>query len=268
MAEATRPDILLISDGEWDDDLYGLSDFGVIRKQANVHPADLKKPGEASQLIRQYPSAKAVLITTATITRPEHFQVTLQLVNYCKRGGRVVLATAYFVGSTNSRFFNPWMRDAWLLPWECDTYGKIDAVLNDSHVGPGGDATWRTGLLQDFYLKGMVLTNVAPSDSLYDVSPEHVSYYWRFEDKTKKYTTVSFAKLGEGWLGYVGDTNVEPQSGDIIIAMMGLQLENSPSVKRYDKAELDALVEDTKRAAGSRPFFIGLAPGGLQGRII
>ncbi|KAI0145238.1 hypothetical protein GGR57DRAFT_507204 [Xylariaceae sp. FL1272] len=248
MAEATKPDILVIYDTA---ELHH-SDFAIMWNQANVHQVDIDKPGEASQLIREYPSAKAVLIATTTIMRPEHFQVTVQLVNYCKRGGRVVLATYRVAGSIGSRNFDPWMRDAWQLPWKADTYGKIDAVLNESHVGPGGDAAWRAGLLQDFYCKGQALSNVAPCDSLYDVSDEHVAYYGRFEDKDKDYTTVAFAKRGEGWLGYVGDVNLEPQSSDIVIAMMGLQLEDQPSVNRCDKATLDAVVEGLNEASTGR----------------
>jgi len=33
---------------------------------------------------------------------------------------------------------------------------------------------------------------------------------------------VAFAKVGDGWLGYIGDVNAEEESDNVVLGMLGL----------------------------------------------
>ncbi|KAI1320669.1 hypothetical protein F5Y16DRAFT_405549 [Xylariaceae sp. FL0255] len=228
-AANTKPDILIFADGEFTR-FFGVLDssLSIMKEQANVHQADFDVEGASMNLLQQYPSAKAIWVTSASIVKPEFRSLCDRVVQYVKQGGTAIFG-AEFSGWMGADDFAQWMTNVWQLPWTFDPYCRGQTALQNSHVGPGDNVAWRSGLRSDDSLKANFLTNVAPRDSLYAVTDEFKASSGWFGDKTKSYTTIAYAKYGNGWLGYTGDGNLGEVTEDATLAMMGLQFDPSRS---------------------------------------
>ncbi len=79
--------------------------------------------------------------------------------------------------------------------------------------------------------KAVFLTNVASDDSVYRPSSDSVtqSHVFLPEPANPNEAAVAFTKVGEGWLGYIGDVNNEQGSQAVILSMLELAAKHSAS---------------------------------------
>ncbi|KAI0386879.1 hypothetical protein F5Y04DRAFT_288682 [Hypomontagnella monticulosa] len=214
MANA-RPTILIFCWATLDDVM-----LAPLRGRANVHQASYETVDGPVALLNEHPSARAIWIVDCDIARPEYKDFSDRVVEYARSGGRVILGGLFPINILALELDN-WMRDAWGLPWRYGRYEKTTVVFQDSADGP--HHLWWSGLVYSYSPKAVFLTDVAPSDSWYASDPESVSESWVLEP-VEAQTAVAFGKVGEGWLGWIGDVYNLPESGLAMRAMMGLNV--------------------------------------------
>ena len=82
----------------------------------------------------------------------------------------------------------------------------------------------QAGLPEKYSQKAVFLKNVAKEAAVYLPSRDSriESAVFSPEPVDCEQTPVVLAKVGEGWLGYVGDVNAESESDRVVLAMCGL----------------------------------------------
>jgi hypothetical protein len=147
----------------------------------------------------------AIIITDSAITEPEHAALLEKIISYVRDGGTAILA-GYFTCFVN--WFDPhgFFR-RWDLPWEFASYTRETVYVN-LHV----QQIDKVGLPAAYNNKALFLKNVSRNAALYHP----------LEDHNRTETSVAFAAVGKGRLGYVGDVNGEEGTNAIIVAMCGL----------------------------------------------
>lgn len=77
--------------------------------------------------------------------------------------------------------------------------------------------------------KAVFLAHVASDDSVYRPSSDSVTQSRVFtpEPANQNEVAVAFTKVGEGWLGYIGDVNNEQGSQAVIHSMLELAAKHS-----------------------------------------
>jgi hypothetical protein len=77
--------------------------------------------------------------------------------------------------------------------------------------------------------KAVFLAHVASDDSVYHPSSDSVTQSRVFlpEPSNQNETAVAFTRVGEGWLGYIGDVNNEQGSQAVIHSMLELAAKHS-----------------------------------------
>lgn len=86
-----------------------------------------------------------------------------------------------------------------------------------------------SSLPHSYSQKAVFLTNVASDDSVYRPSSDSVTQSLVFppEPSNPNEAAVAFTKVGEGWLGYIGDVNNEQGSQAVILSMLELAAKHS-----------------------------------------
>ena len=164
----------------------------------------------------------AIIVTDPAIleARPIPRGVSSQIIQYVRSGGTVVLATL-FSSLVRPNDLNRWFQESWGLPWQRGDYHRMTVHLNPSfQVERFNEGS----LLESCSQKATFLKNVPRNASVYLSSgfSSTESRVFPSAPVDTAQTPVVFAKVGEGWLGYVGDVNNESGSQSIVLAMCGL----------------------------------------------
>ncbi|RMD39955.1 hypothetical protein DV735_g5169, partial [Chaetothyriales sp. CBS 134920] len=161
---------------------------------------------------------KAIFVTDAHIATPRNRIVAEMLVEFAQNGGTVVLG-----GSLSSMIRPPDMdrlfEKTWGLPWRMASYHRTTVALNKNADGiPKGK------LPSSYSLKAVSLKNVDKNSGWYWPTEHSVidSAVFAPDPVPTNETPVVFAKVANGWLGYIGDVNAEQGSEDAVLAMLGL----------------------------------------------
>lgn len=160
------------------------------------------------------------------------------LVQYAKKGGTVVLGVQ-FSSSTRpgdidaifSRFGLPWKSGPWGQRLQFVLHPDEPAVKERK---PGGsnkkkvrDKRPKEELLErsvnplpyTYDMRALRLKNVHPDQAIY------LEHGFQPEGKDQPLEApVAFAPVGEGWVGYIGDTNHEGMTELVLRAMIGLRI--------------------------------------------
>ena len=176
-----------------------------------------KPTGAVNYLRTNTPTA--ILITDPGVTQGKHAAVMAKVTEYVLSGG-----TAVFAGLFSS-FCPPSDLDSMFpaqfgLPWQNGVYHRTTVRLND-HV----PHIEKNGLATSYSQKAVFLKGVRPHETLYRPAEDSVLESLVFpsvpiEDKTQ--AAAAFAKVGEGWVGFLGDVNAEVESDAVVAAMCGV----------------------------------------------
>ncbi|KAL1614498.1 hypothetical protein SLS56_012087 [Neofusicoccum ribis] len=236
-ANGGRRTILMVSlDGQpWFDDMYS-SLLSSLHDRARV-----RRVADASSLLDQLgsDSPAAVLVTDPGITHRKHRQALQKLVEYVSDGG-----TAVFCG-TFSSFIQPsdltaLFRSQFGLPWQAGNYCRTTFQLNELAAA---NLPSSAHLSQMYQTKATHLHGVEHPSALY--LPD--------DDEPHTQTSAAWARVKQGWAGYIGDVNAEKETDWIILSMI-LREENSTLTHLPDTV-LNATLDRSRRIAAS-----GLAP--------
>ncbi|KAI9065683.1 TPR-like protein [Trametes sanguinea] len=208
---AQEPSILIMS-------FIGISDheryaqlYRALRRNASV--TEVWDSRAALQALSSPHRFSGVLIVDGAPMEPEHSQIASRLAEYTRSGARVVLGLD--VGGTVSP---PSMKPffaRWGLPWTKGDYGRNTLLLNPA--GPPKPLR-ATALFPSVNVKALYAKNVQREHAVYVVGPD--GWVGRDEDESP----AVFARVGQGYLGYVGDVNGEQQSIRLLIEMLGVTI--------------------------------------------
>jgi hypothetical protein len=112
------------------------------------------------------------------------------------------------------------MREKWDIPWEAGSYYRTTIFLNRAVVNRP-----TSGLLSSYSHKAVFLKHVDPNMAWYVATDRSV-----IESLVPLpgpgiellETSTAFARLGNGWIGYVGDVNGEEGTTAVVLEMLGL----------------------------------------------
>ena len=189
----------------WDETYSELVD--AMAAKATIRRAT--KPLNAINYLRNN-APSAIIVTDPVIVEHESDLVCQKVVEYVRGGGTAVLAT-HFSNFVQYPDLDRWFRASWDLPWRVGDYTSETVYLNSKCPAR---LLNQSGLPEEYSLKAVFLTNVAKEAAVYLTC-------WRSKTKSEQ-SPVVFAKIGYGWLGYVGDVNTEASSQAVILAMCGL----------------------------------------------
>lgn len=216
----SKPVIFLLSlskESFWDDMYSNLVD--AMAAKATIKRGT--KPQSAlTFLTNNRPSA--VLITDpAIVSKKSSFTaINDQIVAYVRNGGTAVLATT-FSSFVRSDDLTTWFRERWGLPWKSGDYQRTTVHLNPRCNVPHLEGA---GLPKTYSQKAVFLDEVAEEAAVYlpGETSRVESMVFAAEPVDRTQSPVVFARVGEGWLGYVGDVNNETESQEAVLAMCAL----------------------------------------------
>ncbi len=219
-SETSRPTVLLLSledPGYWDE-LYS-DQVDSIAARASIKR--VKKPQAASTFLANNRPFAIIVTDPAIVSQKPAFQsVSDQVIQYVRSGGTAVLATL-FSSQVRPDDLTRWFRESWCLPWQTGDYHRTTVSLNPSCQSE----RLNTGSLpQNYSQKAVFLKNVATTAAMYRPSGFSMteSHVFAAAPVDTSQTPVVFARVDEGWLGYVGDVNNESGSQSAVLAMCGL----------------------------------------------
>ncbi|KAK7438433.1 hypothetical protein VKT23_018046 [Stygiomarasmius scandens] len=174
-----------------------------IQSRTNLMPdSHPYKLGDTSKI-------SCILINDPEVLRPENKPYIDSVVEYVRGGGRVV-----FAGMFSSLVNAPTLDEMWKrifgLPWKMGSYYQSEVELSKESVLEKANTS--LGLKQTLSMKAVHLRDAGAGDTVY--CPKGKNY--------DREAPVLFARMGEGYVGYVGDVNGEEDSTDITLAMLGL----------------------------------------------
>lgn len=161
----------------------------------------------------------AIIVTDPAIVRPKPALKVMneKIIEYVRNGGTAILAT-HFGSFVRPRDLDLWFRVSWHLPWRIGDYHRTTVYLNSECRFN------RAGLPEEYSQKATFLKNVPKDAAVYLPSRSSTveSNVVPPDPVDCEQTPVVCARIGEGWLGYVGDVNNEVWSQEVILAMCGL----------------------------------------------
>jgi len=174
---------------------------------------------EALELFDQNDSPKGVLVTDPGIVASRNNAVSKKLAGYVRNGGTLVLG-GLFSAQIRPNDLGKYLREKWDLPWEAGSYHRTTLFLNPAVV-----IRPSSGLLPSYSHKAVFLKHVDPDMAWYAATDRSV-----IESRVPLpgpgidllETSVAFARLENGWVGYVGDVNGEEGTTAVVLEMLGL----------------------------------------------
>lgn len=150
----------------------------------------------------------AILVVDAGIEERKYNTVRQKLRDYVWWGGTAVFC-GVFSGFILSSDLGALFRTDFGLSWEAGSYCRATVRMNE----PGAANLPSTaGLAPVYSQKALFLRNVECTAAIY-VSDEVAP---------RRQTPAAWAKVGKGWIGYIGDVNGEEATDLTILAMCGL----------------------------------------------
>jgi hypothetical protein len=133
-----------------------------------------------------------ILITDACITHPKNALALEKVKQYTVDGGTVVFA-CQFAHQMSPVDFNTFFRKNFLLPWKFGLEGVYVVGINKAVVGKPFKSPCRLATVAG---KAVYLVNVKESDAVF-LTTEN-------SDGTPPQAPAAWARVGNGWVGYLG----------------------------------------------------------------
>lgn len=219
-----KPNILVISlekepyIEEIHDQLYR-----ALRKNATV--TEVLDARSANRALSSPTHPSAILVSDAAVTRPAHAALLARLIEYTRGGGRVVLGmqlSNHFQLDTVGPFFRKWG-----LAWDKGSYHRTTFGLNLAGVPAPLNAST---LFPAVSMKAVHLKNVPRECAVYLPTPAS-----RLESMVHASTPITgdkaqespavWARVGDGYLGYIGDVNGEQGTTRLTLEMCEVKIQ-------------------------------------------
>ncbi|KAI1927667.1 hypothetical protein LOZ07_001264 [Ophidiomyces ophidiicola] len=163
----------------------------------------------------------AIFVTDAGLIRRKTTGILPKLTEYVSNGGRIIFG-GHFSSFAPPLKIHPLFRKNFGLPWESASYHRTDFHLNPVAAENLGSSQQ---LASCYSQKALHLKNVGHAAAIYlpgresriqslVFSPERIT---NLEE-----TPTAWAKVGQGWVGYIGDVNAEEDTDTVVLSMCGV----------------------------------------------
>jgi hypothetical protein len=218
MASVELPEIFLLSleFQSFLDQVYS-SLFDSLSNSARV-----KRAKSASGAIRylEANTPKAILVTDEGLTKREHAEVLGHILPYLRNGGLVIIGL-HFPNFVHMEAFDNFF-DRLGLPWRRGDYYRTTFGFNPSCTLPAG--VIRDSMPAPYSMKVLHVKNARQHEKIFvpisDATTQSHVFSPELADESQ--AAVVGAKVGNGFLVYVGDVNGERGSDQIILSLCGL----------------------------------------------
>ncbi|GAA5841686.1 hypothetical protein JCM9279_000730 [Rhodotorula babjevae] len=186
-------------------------------------------PAELRSLLEHPILPTAVLCTSAALAKKKHANLRASLRTYIEQGGRVVVGGPG-VNHLPMDEIPLLLSELGGVPWQVKGYHRTTHFLNSAHAlyaAAEGDSRARAALPASYSCKAIVLKGVAPHDALYRSTSysgvESLAMAMHGGKVASDEVAVATAKVGEGWLSWVGDVNQEAGSTAAMLWLLGVK---------------------------------------------
>jgi hypothetical protein len=162
---------------------------------------------------------KSVFVADEGIIENKNSEVLSSLIGWVNTGGIVVFGSlfpSFITGSEFDRFFTKWG-----LPWKMGDYHRTTFVLKPSNPQLSSQLA---NLTMSYSMKAVHLKGVKAEDVLYVPTEDSrvQSHVFAPSPVDMSHVPVAYTRIGDGFLGYIGDVNAEDESTSVILAMLRL----------------------------------------------
>ncbi|KAG6916896.1 hypothetical protein DXG01_004729 [Tephrocybe rancida] len=157
-----------------------------------------------------------VFVTDAGIVKAEHKGLLPRLVKYVEQGGTVIVGGSFssFVSASDMEAF---FKDTWGISWTSGAYHRTKFLRNSAHEVISKNPS----LVRSYSMKALHLGGLSVSDPVYlPADGPHLQSHLPINNHTE--SPVVLRKIEEGYFGYVGDVDAEPETTSVVLAMFGL----------------------------------------------
>lgn len=164
----------------------------------------------------------AVLIADPTLTQIPLPALRSRVTLYAKSGGRVILCYGFATLIRPSQF-EYYMLTEFGLPWKYGNYYRTEFSLSSF----GTNLCHELHFLPCYSMGAVSLKDVDPESRIYQPTTKCTSGETVNTDHIDSSTSIDtnqapivFTKIGKGWLGFIGDVNIEMGTVKILLAMI------------------------------------------------
>ena len=159
-----------------------------------------------------------------------HPRLGTRLANFVRYGGGTAIFALNFPTFMRKTEFDKLFAEFGLSRWEQGSYHRTTHTLRTISAPPDsplGEMLNRGGnhLAKAYSMKALHVAKPGEFEAIYsptDESRNESNVFDQGEIKDLNEAPVAFAKVGKGWVGYVGDVNNEAESQTVILAMLDL----------------------------------------------
>ena len=219
--EKPKRNILIISleKESYMDEIYDQF-YAALRKNATV--TEVEHPRAAHAALCATPRPDAVILSDPALAKPKHSRLLTRLIGYARSGSTVVLALQFsnHIKPDETRSFFA----RWGVPWDHGSYYRTTTALNPAGVPAPLN---KDALLPSVSAKAVHVKNAPREHAVYlptaaSHTESRVFAPRPITGEQAEESPAVFARVGEGYLGYVGDVNGEQGSTRLIFEMCGV----------------------------------------------
>ncbi|CZT04072.1 uncharacterized protein RCO7_05669 [Rhynchosporium graminicola] len=185
--------------------------------------AQLKRSKTVSGAIRYLDSntPKAIIATDEGLAKPENAAFIPRLLSYLQNGG-VVIFGLHFPNFVTDVMFENLFKGSFDLAWKRGDYQRGTFEVNDFYTLPRGVAP--SSLPSAYSMKALHVRDAKPQERILVpvAGSKTQSMVFAPSDVDRSQAAVVGARIGNGYLAYVGDVNGEEESDDVILVLCGL----------------------------------------------
>lgn len=184
--------------------------------------AQLKRAKSAAGAIRYLDSntPKAIVVTDEGLTKPGNTDLLSRIQSYLQNGGVVIFGLHFpsFVTDTFDSFFE----ESFGVTWKRGNYQRGTFQVNNFYTLPRGVVA--SSLPSAYSMKALHVRGAKPQEKLFVPVPGSKTQSMVFApaDVDQSQAATVGARIGNGFLAYVGDVNGEEESDAVILALCGL----------------------------------------------
>ena len=183
--------------------------------------AQLKRAKSASGAINylEANNPRAILVTDEGLTEAKNRAVLENVMSYVRNGGLVIVGL-HFPNFATFDVINGFF-ETFGLPWRSGNYHRDEFQLNPTCSLPRGVASNR--LLAPYSMKALHVKNARPDEKIFVPVADDMTLSNVFPPRhiDNAQAAVVGAKVGDGYLVYIGDVNGEKGSDNIILSLCG-----------------------------------------------
>ncbi|WEW58600.1 hypothetical protein PRK78_004068 [Emydomyces testavorans] len=215
-----RPCIMLLSiaSEEWFDEMYAR----LITALSARAPVVRARTSNAALTFLHNNHPSAIFATDPGVVEPENGAVLQALKQYVSSGGKLIF------GGLFSSFVPPmemgaFFRNNFDLPWESGAYHRTTLQLNFAAIE--NLPARRQQLAFEYSQKALHVKNVDLAGAIYLPTRDSRIESCVFPPtpiSSSNETPAAWARVGQGWVGYIGDVNAEEDTDGVVLAMCGV----------------------------------------------